>query len=119
MSKILLAEDDVTMVGLLKTLLKMEGFETVSIKLNDDVVAVIKREKPDVVLLDVHLFNKNGLEILDEIRSDKDTANVPVVMSSGANVKEDCLRRGANAFLPKPFMPDDLINLLRQNINLA
>jgi CheY-like chemotaxis protein len=37
-------------------------------------------------------------------------------MSSGASVKEECIRRGANGFLLKPFMPDDLITILRQTI---
>lgn len=116
MPKVLLAEDDVTMVRLLKTLLKMEGFEIIPVNAEDDVPSLIKRQRPDVVLLDVNLFNKNGLEILDKIRSDKSTANVRVVMASGMDVKDECVKRGANAFLLKPYMPDDLIHLLRQNL---
>lgn len=113
MRKILLAEDDITMIGLLKTLLKMEGFECITIDATDDVVSVIKRDSPDVVMLDMHLFNKNGLEILEQIRTDPKTRKVKVVMASGLNVKDECMSRGANAFLLKPFMPDDLIKLLR------
>jgi DNA-binding response OmpR family regulator len=62
--KILLAEDDVTMVSLLKTLLKMEGFQVIVLDANADVPAAVRREHPDVVLLDVHLSHQNGLEIL-------------------------------------------------------
>ena len=116
MQKVLLAEDDITMVSLLKTLLKMEGFEVVALDADADVPNAVRREKPDVLLLDVHLSRQSGLEILDAIRSSDDIDNVSVVMSSGANVKEECLRHGATGFILKPYMPDDLITLLKKAI---
>jgi CheY-like chemotaxis protein len=114
--KILLAEDDVTMVSLLKTLLKMEGFEVVALQADADVPAAVRDEKPDVILLDVHLGPQNGLDILDKICSSPDTSATRVVMSSGSNVKEDCMHRGAYGFLLKPYMPDELITVLKQAI---
>jgi len=112
--KILLAEDDLTMISLLKTLLKMEGFEVVTLHANADVITIIRNENPDVLLLDVHLGNQNGLDILKTIRSTPDVKGTRVVMSSGANVKEECMHLGAFGFLMKPYMPDDLIALLKQ-----
>ncbi|MCJ7431891.1 MAG: response regulator [Anaerolineales bacterium] len=114
--KIMLAEDDVTMISLLETLLKMEGFQVVVLDADADVPAAVRREHPDVVLLDVHLSQQSGLEILASIRNGQETKDVPVVMTSGADVKNACIRCGANAFLLKPFMPDDLIEMLRNNI---
>ena len=114
--KILLAEDDATMVSLLKTLLKMEGFQVILLDANADVPAVVLSEHPDIVLLDVHLSHQNGLEILASIRNGKETKTIPVVMTSGEDVKEECIQLGANAFLLKPYMPDDLIKMLRSNI---
>ena len=55
MAKILLAEDDPTMVSLLGTLLKMEGFEVQAIDIDADVPAIVQRERPDALLMDVHL----------------------------------------------------------------
>ncbi|MBL8088869.1 MAG: response regulator [Anaerolineales bacterium] len=115
--KILLAEDDITMVSLLKTLLKMEGFDIVSIHADANVPEEVKKEKPAVLLLDFHLGAQNGIDILDEIRSQEETRDVKVIMSSGASVKEECMNRGANGFLLKPYMPDDLISLLKQTIS--
>ena len=114
--KILLAEDDATMVSLLKTLLKMEGFQVVVLDADADVPAAVRRELPDIVLLDVHLSQQSGLEILQSIRDAKETKNIPVVMTSGADVKEKCIGLGANAFLLKPYMPDDLIGVLKNHI---
>lgn len=112
MTKVMLAEDDLTMVSLLKTLLKMDGFEVVALDADDDVPAALKQERPDVLLLDVHLSNQNGLEILDVIRSSELTSHARVVMISGSNLKDECMKHGADGFLLKPFMPDDLIKLL-------
>lgn len=116
MPKVMIAEDDTTMVSLLKTLLKMEGFETVVLNIDADVPEAIRNERPDVLLLDVHLSRQSGLEILDSIRAADDIKNLRVVMSSGANVKEECMNHGANGFLLKPYMPDDLISLLKRNM---
>ena len=117
--KILLAEDDPTMVSLLLTLLKMEGFDVVALQPDDDIPAAVFKEKPDVLLLDVHLSHQSGLDILDVLRNSVETADARVIMTSGADVKEECQRRGANGFLMKPYMPDDLIMILKQTINLA
>ena len=113
MPKILLAEDDHTMVSLLKTLLKMEGFEVVALDVNADVPAAVQKENPDSLLMDVHLGKQSGMDIVKAIRAIPALANVRIVMTSGLNVKEECLRRGANYFLMKPFMPDDLLKLLK------
>lgn len=113
MAKVLLAEDDPTMLSLLQTLLKMEGYEVLALTADSDVPAVVQHEKPDVLLMDVHLGQQSGMQILEAIRRDRGLSNVRIVMTSGLNVKDECLHYGANAFLLKPFMPDDLLRLLK------
>jgi len=113
MPKILLAEDDETMVSLLKTLLTMEGFDVVGLDPNADVPAAVERENPAALFMDVHLGGQSGMEILEAIRKNSEMADVRVIMTSGSDTREECIRRGANAFLLKPFMPDDLLNLLK------
>lgn len=112
--KVLLAEDDFTMVSLLKTLLKMEGYEVVNVDPDDNVTQAIRTQKPDILLMDVHLFKQNGLDILDQIRNSEDISNVRVLMSSGSNLKEECMNRGADGFLMKPYMPEDLFTQIKQ-----
>lgn len=117
--KVLLAEDDITMVSLLKTLLKMEGFDVVALQADADVPVAVRAEKPDVLLMDVHLATQSGLDILDEVRQSQDISGMCVVMSSGANIKDECMKHGANGFLMKPYMPDDLILTLKRAIKSA
>jgi DNA-binding response OmpR family regulator len=113
MAEILVAEDDSTMVSLLKTLLKMEGFEVMALDVDADIPAAVDREKPDAIFMDVHLGDQSGMQVLQAIRENPGTATVRVVMTSGLNMKEECLDLGANAFLQKPFMPDELISVLK------
>lgn len=115
--KILLIEDDRTMLSLLSTLLSLEGFEAVAVKDDRNLEVIldnIKREHPAVVLLDVHLRTINGLDLLEAIRNDAELYTTRVIMSSGAELGESCREMGANAFILKPYMPEDLIRLIRQ-----
>ncbi len=116
MAKILLAEDDETMVGLLTTLLRMDGFEVTALDADADIAAVVQRDCPDVLVLDVHLSGQNGLDVVEAIRNAERNHRVRVVMISGLNVKDEALQRGADAFLLKPFMPDDLMRVLHTNV---
>ena len=65
--KVLVAEDDLTMVNLLQTLLKMEGFDVLALEADQDVLKGFNDHCPDVLLMDVHLAHQNGLDILDSI----------------------------------------------------
>jgi CheY-like chemotaxis protein len=101
------------MVTLLKTLLKMEGFEVVALDVEADIAAAVGLEKPDAIFMDVHLGEQSGMQVLEAIRKNPETAGVRVVMTSGLNMEKECLNLGANAFLQKPFMPDELIDVLK------
>ncbi len=117
MPTVMLAEDDETMVSLLRTLLGMEGYQVVALEMDQDIFGAVKDNRPDVLLLDVHLPAVNGLDVLDQIRADEKTREVSVVMTSGLNLEVECMRHGANEFLLKPYMPDDLLGILKRNLN--
>jgi CheY-like chemotaxis protein len=112
MPKILLLEDDRDMCMLLQTLLEIEGYEVRSYDSKRPAAAQAEEEKPDLVLLDVHLGGKDGVQILRELRTNPALAGLRVVMTSGINLTEECLHAGANAFIVKPYMPENLLQLL-------
>jgi DNA-binding response OmpR family regulator len=119
MARIILAEDDETMVQLLSTLLRMDGFEVESVKAEEDVAAAIERAAPDMLVLDMVLWTQNGLEVLDRIRRSLVGSRVYVIMISGLNVRDECMLHGADDFLLKPFMPEDLTSRLRRHLSSA
>ncbi len=116
MSTIMLAEDDLTMISLLKTLLGMEGYRVIALDTDEDVYQAVRRERPDLLLMDVHLPHVSGLEVLDKLRADVEVKNTHVVMSSGMNLEAECLAHGADDFLLKPYMPDDLLSKLKRRL---
>lgn len=119
MPRIMLAEDDLTMVTLLKTLLGMEGYQVIALTIDDVIIDAVRNNRPDILLLDVHLPNANGLEVLNQIRKDEETRDLKVVMTSGLNLELECKNQGANDFLLKPYMPDTLLKTLTRNIKSA
>jgi DNA-binding response OmpR family regulator len=112
MPKILLMEDDRDMSMLLQTLLEIEGYTVRSYDSERSAVVQAEEEKPDLVLLDVHLGGKDGVQILRDLRQNAALAGLRVVMTSGINLTEECLQAGANAFIVKPYMPENLLRLL-------
>lgn len=114
MAKVMLVEDDPTMLSLLDTLLGMEGFEVDKITNFSKVLEEINKSTPNVVLMDVNLKEANGIELLEEIRKDKKLNGLAVIMSSGMDFSDECLSKGANDFLLKPYMPDELIEKINK-----
>ncbi len=116
MNKIMLIEDDETMRQLLKTLLELEGFHVVFPTLNneDGLLKSVYDQSPDMLLLDVHLKGINGIKILTKLRSDPAMQPIKIIMTSGSDMTHECLQNRADGFLLKPYMPDDLLKILRK-----
>lgn len=119
MNKIMLVEDDATMLSLLSILLQMEGFEVRQAGEEDleGILREIERNQPALTLIDVNLSQANGLDLLEQIRSKAELKHIKVLMSSGMDVGHACLQAGADGFLLKPYMPDELINKIKYILN--
>lgn len=114
--KLVLIEDDLSMRSLLRTLLELEGFQVIAPGDEGEtaLLTAIQAEDPAVILLDVHLRDANGLEVLRKLRQSEPTGTrARVVMTSGMDLSDQCLAAGADSFLLKPYMPADLIKHLK------
>jgi DNA-binding response OmpR family regulator len=119
MDKVMLIEDDETMLSLIQTLLEIEGFEVAQPEQVATIQAIleeVRKKRPALVLLDVHLRHLNGLDLLRSIRQDHELNQTRVLMSSGMEVSQQCLREGADGFILKPYMPDELIAKIRSTL---
>jgi DNA-binding response OmpR family regulator len=110
----MIVDDDRTMNTLLQTLLELDGFAVVLAPRGDLVLPTALAQKPDAILMDVHLADVDGIELLREIRQHPELKTLPVVMSSGMDVEQECRQAGANAFVLKPYPPDQLAAVLKQ-----
>jgi len=112
MSKIIVVDDDQIFCGLLKTVLEFEDYEVIIEGNPDNVVAMVGQEQPILVLMDVHSDQGDTIGVLRELCAGAATKAVPVVMASGMDRSDECIRAGASGFLLKPFRPDELINMV-------
>lgn len=115
--KILLIDDDKTMIALLGKLLQFEGFDVISFDGQedlDDIVDLVRRESPAIILIDVYLKDINGFDVLNRFQIEKGLPDTRIIMTSGMDFNSQCQSEGAHGFIQKPFMPEELVNKINQ-----
>jgi len=112
MARILLIEDSPTDTAVLTQLLERNGHEVLASGSAEDGIAVCKREKPDLVLMDIILPGMNGFQATRALSRDDDTKTIPVLIVSTKGMDTDKawgLRQGAKDYIVKPPREDELI----------
>jgi len=117
---ILLVEDNAGDVRLTREALREAdvSVELTAVADGEQALAFLRGDapRPDLVLLDLNLPKKNGLEVLEEIKGDPDLRTIPVIMlttSSSARDIAACYDRGVNCYVVKPLDLDDFTRLVR------
>ena len=109
---ILIVEDEKEIRDLLALYLRKEGF-TLSFAVNgEEGLSRARSEKPALILLDILLPGRDGLEVLREIRADREIARTPVIMLTAKGDETDRvvgLELGADDYVPKPFSPREVV----------
>lgn len=119
MPKIMVIEDDANMFSLLQMLLEFEGYEVVLWEGSEEIqqiMSAICQEKPDLLLLDVHLRHLNGFEVLQALQNESELDKVKVLIASGVDMTKRSQAEGADGFILKPFMPDELIKEIQNTL---
>jgi len=118
MTKILIVEDDPLVSRMYQKVIKFEGMEVISAENGSDGVTIAKEQKPDLILLDIMMPKMNGLEVLEVLKTDKEVANIPVVMLtnlSGTQDAENAMKRGAYDYLVKSqFKPKEVAEKVKE-----
>ena len=112
MARILLIEDSPTDTAVLTQLLERNGHEVLASGSAEDGIEVCKREKPDLVLMDIILPGMNGVQATRALSRDADTKTIPVLIVSTKGMDADKawgLRQGAKDYIVKPPREDELI----------
>src|SRR4029077_10622626 len=119
---VLVVDDDEQMLKLVKRVLERAGFECVAVADGQAAHEAAVDWRPDIILLDLMLGATTGEEILTELRKDFRTRLIPVVfltVRSSLKDKVEHLLSGADDYVTKPFIPEELVARLRAVITRA
>jgi len=122
---VLLIEDNPAQILVLQEILEESGV-AINLRVIEDGEAAladlrgqsgqVKRDRPDLVMLDLNLPGKDGRQILKEIKADHELQVIPVIVLSSSQADEDilqCYRLGANCYIIKPVDLDEFIKIIR------
>src|SRR4030081_339549 len=122
MKKIVLIEDDSDLFALLKYNLDKEGFAVAGSQTGKGAIELFRRERPDLVILDIMLPDADGLDICKAIRNHPELAHVPVIFLTARVSETDRivgLELGANDYVVKPFFVRELIARIKLQFRTA
>lgn len=114
--RVLVVDDDVALAEMLSIVLRNEGFDSRTVNRGDQVLGALRDYRPDLVLLDLMLPGKDGIDVCREIRAE---SGVSIVMLTAKNDTVDVvlgLESGADDYIVKPFKPKELVARIRARI---
>lgn len=120
--KILLIEDDSDQVYLYTVKFQLEGLNLVTAKNGVEGLEKVKQEKPDLILLDIVMKDMDGMEVLENLKKDNTTKNIPVILLTNLvkkELSEKAKHLGAFDFWSKTeVMPQDAVQRIRKILNI-
>lgn len=119
--KILIVEDEATLQKALSEYLVLEGFAVVNALDGEQGAQMAKKEKPDLILLDIILPKKDGYEVMDELKAGEETKNIPIILLTnlgGAEDVEKAFSKGATTYLVKAdYKLEDVVKKIRETLH--
>jgi CheY-like chemotaxis protein len=114
LATVLICEDEPALRELIRV--SLQGpYEIAEADDGEESLAVARRLRPDLVILDVMMPRRNGIEVLTELRGDAALAETPViVLTAQPETREEALREGADRVIDKPFVPGDISSAVEE-----
>lgn len=121
-ARILIADDEPNILVSLEYLMKREGFDVSVARDGEEALEALRREKPDLVLLDVMMPRRTGFEVCQEVRADDALRAVRVLMLTAKGRDTDIAKgmaMGADAYMTKPFSTRELVQKVREMLQVS
>ncbi|MFH1368406.1 MAG: response regulator [Elusimicrobiota bacterium] len=114
--KILIADDDQEIIDFLNVTLDMGGYNVISVQHGGQVPAAVKKEKPDLLILDVLMPGLDGYSLMLYLAQQNDTKNIPVIVASALPATRSLFEKfqQVKVFFDKPFDSDKLLDKVRE-----
>jgi DNA-binding response OmpR family regulator len=110
--KILVVDDEETIVLLFETILSVYNFQSLACKQPENAIKMAVKYQPDLIILDIAMPGKDGYEVCNELKSHAATRKIPVLMVTALALSQDMkkgIKSGADGFIFKPFEPQTVI----------
>jgi two-component system alkaline phosphatase synthesis response regulator PhoP len=115
--KILVVDDEPHVRILLKSRLEANGYAVVTAYGGLQALEKVKEEKPNLILLDIVMPDLNGYEVAQKLKSDPETAAIPIIIFTASNVREledKCRDLGVDYVIMKPFSPEVMLGMVKE-----
>ena len=120
--KILIIEDEITLQKALTEYLKEEKFEVVSALDGEEGLVLVEAQMPDLILLDIILPKIDGFKVLEEIKKNEKTKNIPVILLTNLESAEDiqkAFEKGATTYLVKSdYKLEDVVKKIKETLKM-
>jgi len=116
--KVLVADDDVIALNMLKSALSEAGYEVIATSSGTEAVMLAKEHPPFVVILDINMPGMDGTEVADALKKDQKTKDIPVIFLSSMispNEERFIADKGSVSLMAKPYSRDRLLNEVRKH----
>jgi two-component system, OmpR family, alkaline phosphatase synthesis response regulator PhoP len=110
--KVLVVDDEIHIVHVVAIKLRNNGYEVISAENGAQALQLVQSEKPDIVVTDFQMPIMNGVELIEKLRGDKTTENMPVILLTARGFAVNDEQKGhlqVSAIISKPFSPKELL----------
>lgn len=118
-ARVLICDDDPLLLELMEFRLRAKGYEVIKAVDGAEALAKAEQDGPDIIVLDAMMPKADGVEVLARIKGDPALSETPVVMLTARKAERDivsALEKGADDYLVKPFIPEELLARLARLI---
>lgn len=117
MSKVIVIDDELFILMMIEDKLRRSGIQVITLRESSNALSIIKRERPDLIILDWMMPELSGIDLCKMIKSDDDIKDIPVFMLTAKGQDADKqlgLKSGAIQYITKPFSPRALLEMVRK-----
>jgi len=118
---VLIVDDETSLRTLVRANLEVDGFEVSEAVDGIQAMEMLKENRPDLILLDIMMPGKDGIEVLEDLAADKELSEIPVILLTAKGEQEDLERGaalGARGHITKPFDPEQMVRTVKAALGI-
>lgn len=118
--KVMIVEDNELNMKLFRDLIQNLGYETIERRSGLDMIEITRKEKPDLILMDIQLPRMSGLDIIKILKVENDLKSIPVIAITAFAMKDEeehILKSGCQEYMSKPIQIPDFLKIIQKYLS--